>query len=181
MFYPIFLLIGAIEILWESRIASGNSRGLVEKGAIDVAPGILPVMIFLYVLLYIGSFVEYLLIPKEIPVWWSVLFVGLYLCAKGLKYWAVSTLGPYWTMKVLIIPGSEVVTSGPYRWIRHPNYDAVLLEIAATALAGKSWITFVLVFASFSVVLYHRIRCEERALAEHTNYSHEMMRKGRLL
>jgi methyltransferase len=181
MFYPIFLLIGAIEMLWESRIASRNSRALMEKGAIDVAPGILPVMVTLYALLFVGSFVEYFLFPKEVPVWWFLLFLALYVCAKALKYWAVSALGPYWTMKVLIIPGSKVVTSGPYRWIRHPNYDAVLLEIAAIALAGKSWITFTLIFASFSFVLYHRIRSEERALAEHTNYSHEMMSKGRLL
>ena len=181
MLYPIFLLIGAVEMLWESRIASRNSRALIEKGAINIAPGILPVMIFLYALLFIGSLVEYFLIPKEVPLWWFLLFVALYLCAKALKYWAVSTLGSYWTMKVLILPGSKVVTSGPYRWIRHPNYDAVLLEIAAIALAGKSWITFALVFASFSFVLYHRIRCEERALAEHTDYSHEMMTKGRLL
>jgi methyltransferase len=181
MYYPIFLILNALEMVWEARIASRNSNALLQRGAVEYASWILPVMFLLYIALYIGSFAEYLLIPKQLPEKWFFFFVSLYIGAKGLKYWAVSSLGSYWTMKVLIVPGSSVVTSGPYRWVRHPNYIAVLLEIAATALAGKSYITLSLVFLSFSFVLYNRIKREEEGLAALTDYSHKMMSKGRFL
>jgi methyltransferase len=166
IYYPIFVILNALEMVWEARIASRNSNALLQRGAVEYGSWILPGMILLYITLYIGSFAEYLLIPKQLPEKWFFFFVSLYIGAKGLKYWAVSSLGPYWTMKVLIVPGSSVVTSGPYRWIRHPNYIAVLLEIAATALAGKSYITL----AEGDV-----------GLAALTDYSQKMMGKGRFL
>lgn len=168
-------------MMWEALVASRNSANLLRNGAVEIAPWILPFMVLLFVLLFVGSFVEYLLVPKNLSLWWFGSFVVLFCLAKGLKYWAVSALGSYWTMKVLVIPGSQVVTKGPYKWIRHPNYVAVLLEIAAIALAGKSFIAFVVIFASFLVVLYYRIQCEEKALAIHTDYHQKMMAKGRFL
>ena len=181
MLYPLFLFIAAIEMLWEARVASRNSANLLRNGAVEIAPWILPVMVLLFALLFVGSFAEYLLLPKDLSLWWFGSFVFLFCLAKALKYWAVSSLGPYWTMKVLVIPGSQVITKGPYKWIRHPNYVAVLLEIVAIALAGKCWITFGVVFASFLVVLYYRIQFEEKALATHTDYNQRMMAKGRFL
>jgi methyltransferase len=181
IYYPIFLILNAIEMIWEARISARNSAALIKKGAIEIEPRLLPIMVGLYVLLFAGSYLEYLLIPKNISLWWFGTFVLVYFIAKALKYWAVSSLGDFWTMKVLIVPGSTVVTSGPYRYIRHPNYIAVLLEITATALAGKSYITFMIVFGLFLVVLYYRIRCEEKGLAIHTDYQQSMMVKGRFL
>jgi methyltransferase len=181
MIYPIFLLINAIEMIWETVISTRNSRALIQRGAVEVSPKILPFMVALYVLLFAGSLLEYFYFPKNLSYWWFGGFVMLYLAAKGLKYWAVSSLGPFWTMKVLVVPGSHAVTTGPYRYIRHPNYVAVLLEIAATALAGKSYVTFLVVFTSFLVVLHYRIQTEERALEHHTDYQERMMMKRRFL
>lgn len=174
MYYLVFLAGNALEMIWESRISARNSAELLRKGAKEIAPWIFPVMAFLYVLMYVGSFVEYTYMNRQITEWWSVSFCSLFVMAKLLKLWAVKSLGPCWTMKVLVVPGAEVVKSGPYRFIRHPNYIAVLMEIAATTLLGRAYGTFAAVFVLFSVVLRFRIRSEEAALAAHTDYAGKM-------
>jgi len=181
MLYLLFLFITALEMLYEVRISIRNSAALIGKGAIEIGPKVLTLMTLMYIVMYIGSALESILVPGYLPLWWLLLFGVLFLTAKGLKFWAVTTLREYWTMKLLIVPQSHVVTGGPYRWVRHPNYVSVLLEIAAITLLGKSYITFVVVFASFLVVLRHRIRLEEQGLLAHTNYADGMASKGRFV
>ncbi len=154
---------------------------LLERGAIEIGPRILPVMTMLYVLLFAGSFVEYMLDPKHLDAAWILTFTFLFLSAKALKIWAIASLGPYWTMRVLVLPESKVVTNGPYRWIRHPNYIAVTMEIAAIALFGKSYWTLTIVLLSFLVVLVLRVRLEEEALLRYTDYSGRMSEKKRFV
>ena len=181
MLYPIFLLIAALEMLGEAYISLRNSNRLLALGAVEVEPQILPVMIFLYVLMYPACLVEFLFLPRSIPQWWMILFASIFLLAKALKFWAVSALGHYWTMRVLILPESKTVSRGPYRWIKHPNYVAVLMEITATCLLGKSFLTFFVIAGSFAVVLRWRIRSEEKALRRYTDYSVNMNTKHRFI
>jgi methyltransferase len=138
-------------------------------------------MAFLYIALYFGSALEYFFVPKEISFGYGIAMFSVLLVAKALKLWAVRSLGKYWTMRVLIVPGSHTVTQGPYRYIKHPNYLAVLLEIAAIALAGKSIITFLIIFSLFSWILYYRVVSEEKALLQHTDYSQSMISKRRFI
>lgn len=170
MLYVAFLIFNAIEMFWESRISAQNSVALLARGAKEIAPRILPVMASIYLVMYVGSFFEFVLAQRALPRWWLGLFMSLFVLAKLLKFWAVRSLGPFWTMRVLVVPGTSVVKTGPYRYIRHPNYIAVLLELAATPLLGKAFYTAGIVLASFSVALYFRIRAEETALSQLTDY-----------
>lgn len=179
--FPIFLILTLIELGFEVRLSRRNSKNLLKQGAREIAPGTLPLMTALYVLMYAGAICEFLWLRKSISVPVFCGFGVLYAGAKALKYWAVKSLGPFWTMKVLIVPGSHAVVSGPYRWIRHPNYVAVLMEIAGTTLSGKAYITCLGVLVLFSIVLYHRIRREEEALAGYTDYSGSMAGKRRFV
>jgi methyltransferase len=181
MFYIYFLVITALEILFETWISARNSRALLQRGAVEIAPRLLPIMALLYVVMYFGSLAESLWVPRELSISWILVFGLLYVFAKLLKFWAITSLGPYWTMRVLILPESSVVTTGPYRWIRHPNYVAVLMEIAATTLIGKSFLTFVVVIVLFSVTLVFRIQQEEAALKKHTDYAGRMGLRHRFL
>jgi len=176
MLYIAFLLITAIEMLCEVYLSHRNSAVLVDRGAIEIAPRILPVMTVLYVVMYAGSWAEYALSPKHISVLWATGFGFLFIAAKALKFWAIKSLGALWTMRVLIVPGTRVITSGPYRWIKHPNYVAVLMEIAGTTLLGKCYVTGASVLSLFFVVVYYRIRVEEHALSELTEYPVAMRR-----
>ena len=181
MFYLYFLAISAVEILVESWLSARNSHALIQKGAIEVASALLPIMALLYLLMYLGSWAEHIWMQRAFSLNWAMTFGSLYLLAKIIKFWAISSLGPLWTMRVLILRSSSVVTKGPYRWIRHPNYVAVLMEIAATTLIGKSFYTFVVVIALFSVTLMFRIQYEEAALKRFTNYSERMDSHRRFL
>lgn len=177
MIYPAILLILIIESLAEVMISRRNSLNLIQRGAMEIAPVILPLMTAIYLLKYTGSFAEYVLRAPAIPLWWFILFGGLVLAAKFLKFWAISALGPLWTMRVLIVPGTTVVKTGPYRWVRHPNYVAVMTEVIAIPLLGKAYLTAITVTTLFSIVLYFRIRAEENALLVHTDYAESMLQR----
>ena len=179
MFYLYFLALNAIEMLYEAWISTRNSRSLIRKGAVEIAPFLLPIMIAIYFIMFVGSALEFRWNPKLISRVWAITFFSLFVIAKALKFWAVSALKGFWTMRVLIVPETRVVTSGPYRFIRHPNYVAVILELAATPLLGKCLITFGVVIVLFSIVLAARIRLEEAGLKRYTNYSQEMLSRRR--
>jgi methyltransferase len=181
MLYVYFLIFNAAEMLVESWISARNSRELLQKGAVEIAPHLFPVMAILYGVMYFGGLAEHLFFRREISLAWAFSFGILFCLAKALKFWAIASLGSFWTMRVLILPESRVVTGGPYRWIRHPNYIAVLMEIAATTLIGKCFYTFGIVIILFSVTLVFRIQYEERALKEYTDYSDQMAIRHRFL
>jgi methyltransferase len=88
----------------------------------------------------------------------------VFLVAKGLKYWAISTLGTRWTFRVLVPPRSVAIRSGPYAWLRHPNYIAVIGELIGASLMAHAWVTGPLVTLGFGLLIVARIRVEERAL-----------------
>ena len=94
--------------------------------------------------------------------------------AMALRYWAIATLGRRWTTRVLVVPGLPVVTSGPYRWLRHPNYLAVAIEVAALPLVHSAWLTAVVWSAANALVLRARIKSEEAALRRESDYDRAM-------
>ena len=91
--------------------------------------------------------------------------IAIFLAAKLLKYWAISTLGTRWTFRVLVPPHSARITSGPYRVLRHPNYVAVIGELVGVAIAAHAIVTGPFAVAGFGLLIWARIRVEERALA----------------
>jgi methyltransferase len=88
----------------------------------------------------------------------------LFAASKALKYWAIRTLGDRWSFRVLILPGVPLVTAGPYRYVRHPNYIAVVGELVGTAMMVGARVTGPMMIALFGIALWARIRFEERAL-----------------
>ena len=88
----------------------------------------------------------------------------IFLLAKALKYSAIAALGERWTFRVLVLPGEPLVATGPYRWLRHPNYVGVAGELIGAALLAGSPVTGVMAFVAFGGMMLARIRVEERAL-----------------
>ncbi|HUF81917.1 MAG TPA: isoprenylcysteine carboxylmethyltransferase family protein, partial [Burkholderiales bacterium] len=89
---------------------------------------------------------------------------AVFVAAKALKYWAMATLGWRWTFRVLVPPGSTRIGNGPYRMLRHPNYVAVAGELGGMALMAHALVTGPLSVAAFGLLMYRRVRVEERAL-----------------
>ena len=84
--------------------------------------------------------------------------------AKVLKGWAIRSLGVRWTYRVFVLPDAPLVSAGPYRWVRHPNYVAVVGELVGFAILVKALWTGPLAVLLFGELLRQRIRAEERAL-----------------
>ena len=85
--------------------------------------------------------------------------------SMSLRYWAISSLGRRWNTRVVVLPGVPLVAAGPYRYLRHPNYVAVIVEIFALPLVHSAWLTAVVFTLLDLVVLRTRIAVEERALS----------------
>jgi methyltransferase len=101
--------------------------------------------------------------------------------AMALRYWAIVALGRRWTTRIVVVPGLEAVTGGPYRWVRHPNYLAVVIEMAALPLVHTAWITALAGSIANALVLRRRIAAEESALRGSSDYDHAMAGRGALL
>lgn len=106
--------------------------------------------------------------------------LGLFLAGECLRTWCILTLGTWWNARARVDPGLRVVASGPYRWIRHPNYLGVLLELVGLPLAGGAWWTLALLALPHFVVFAKRIRGEDRLLFALPGYAECMGAKGAL-
>jgi methyltransferase len=152
-----------ITMALEAQLSAHNERMLRARGAVEPADDVIGVMRAAYPLGFVligiaGAFNGAL--DRDALLWGFALLAA----AKGLKFWAITSLGPRWTFKVLVLRDAPLVTAGPYRYVRHPNYLAVLGEFAGVALAVWAPIAGFIVMLGFGYLMWRRIRVEERAL-----------------
>jgi len=146
--------------LAELVIAKRNTAALLAAGGIEHGPGHYPFIVAVHTVWLIGL---WLLAGGIRP---DPVLAGLYLAVQGLRLWTLASLGRRWTTRIVTVPGEILVARGPYRYVRHPNYVVVAIEIALLPLAfGLGW--FALLFSVLNgCVLVVRLAAEERALAE---------------
>jgi methyltransferase len=153
----------AISMLGELWLAKRNERLLLARGAVEVPDPAYRTMRWAYPAIFAAMAVEGVIDPRE-PTFLTVAGGALFALAKWLKYWAIATLGVRWSFRVLVVPGARLVDTGPYRLMRHPNYLAVVGELAGMAmLTGARW-TGVAGIVFFGWLLRRRIAAEDRAL-----------------
>ncbi len=150
-------------MLIELQLSLFNEKALRAKGAVEPPDDVIGWMRIAYP----GAFV---LMGIEAAAGgplsrnWIVGGLLLFGWAKALKFWAMAHLGPRWTFRVLVLPGAPLVGTGPYRFLRHPNYVAVIGEIIAVAVALQAPVTGVIATLGFGWLIWRRIQVEERAL-----------------
>ena len=105
----------------------------------------------------------------------------VFAAAQALRYSAIRSLGRAWNVRAVVDPRLGIVTSGPYRWIRHPNYLAIVLEFLSVPAAGAAWVSLLVLNALSAPLLARRIREEEALLARIPGYLEAMGSKGRFL
>jgi methyltransferase len=148
----------------ELMLSARNSRRLLARGAREHGREHYPWLIALHALFPVALVVEVIVLGAR-PNVLAPLWLALWLGAQGMRYAAIRALGERWTTRVLVLPGAPLVHRGPYRWLRHPNYLAVVIELIAAPLIFGAWRT-ALVFSLANLPLLRvRIRCEEHALA----------------
>lgn len=162
--YTLLILLVIAERIAELSVARRNGAWSRARGGLEHGAGHYPAMVALHTALLLGCLVEPGAADRPfLPLlgWASLVLV---LAAQGLRWWCISSLGPRWNTRVLIVPGLELITGGPYRYLRHPNYLAVAVEGLALPLVHTAWMTALGFSLLNAALLTVRIRCEDEAL-----------------
>jgi len=149
---------------FEMIVSARNGRHLRARGAREHGREHFPLLVVLHALFPLALSAEVLALHAR-PGALTPLWVALWLAAQGLRWSAMRALGEHWNIRVLVLPGAPLVRRGPYRWLRHPNYLAVAIELLAAPLMFGAWRTALAFSAANLLALRVRIRCEEAALA----------------
>jgi len=152
-----------VPMLFEWWVSTRNGRALRAQGAVEPAGDVYPLMQLAYPAFFMAIIFEGVQRDPSVDVLVAAGFT-MFVGAKALRYWAITTLGIRWTFRVLVPPASTIVTGGPYRVMRHPNYAAVMGELVGAALIAHAAVAGPVAVAAFGVLIVMRIRIEERAL-----------------
>jgi methyltransferase len=154
----------AVERVVELVVSTRNARSSLARGGIETGRGHYPAMVVLHLALLAGCVAEVLLLDRAFIPWIGWPMLALVIGAQCLRWWCITTLGSQWTTRVIVVPGATRVTGGPYRWLRHPNYVAVVVEGFALPLVHNAWLTAVAFTVLNTWLLRVRIRTENAAL-----------------
>lgn len=164
-FFTVLIVLVSLERVAELIVSQRNLRWSWERGGQEFGRGHYPVMVVLHLGLLVGALVEVHLAGRQMIAALAVPMLVLLLGAQALRWWCIVSLGPRWNTRVVIVPGLPRVTRGPYAWLTHPNYVAVVVEGFALPLVGSAWVT-ALVFSTLNAALLAvRIRTEDAALS----------------
>ncbi len=168
--YVGLIVLVALERLVELVITQRNARRLRARGGFEVGSAHFLPMALLHAGLLVAAPLEVFQRDRPFLPLSGGLMLGLVVATMGLRYWAISSLGDRWTTRVFVVPEEPPAVRGPYRWLRHPNCLAVIVEVAALPLVHGAWWTAVAFSAGNALVLRTRIRVEEEALESHSDY-----------
>ncbi|MFI2103621.1 isoprenylcysteine carboxyl methyltransferase family protein [Isoptericola sp. NPDC019693] len=163
--YAALVLATGLERLAELVVSARNARWSFARGGVESGRGHFPAMVALHTALLVACVVEVVVADRPFLPWLGWPMLALVLAGQGLRWWCIATLGPRWNTRVIVVPGLPLVDRGPYRWFRHPNYVAVVVEGIALPLVHTAWVT-ALAFTVLNawLLLGFRVPAEERAL-----------------
>ncbi len=167
------------ERLVELVLSRRNADWAFARGGVETGQRHYRFMVVFHTLFLAACVAEVFLLDRPFPGAWGWAALGGAVVAQGLRYWAIATLGPRWNSRIIVVPGLPPVTGGPYRFLRHPNYVAVVLELACVPLIHGGWWTALFFSAGNAALLYVRIRAEEAALGD--AYAREFAQRPRFI
>ena len=162
MITALLLVLVFVPMLVEARRAAQNERRQLARGGIEPAGDVYQVMRIAYPGVFLAMIAEGYW--RGVPFAFVIAGFVIFVLSKALKWWAITSLGDAWTFRVIVLPGAARVVGGPYRWLQHPNYVAVVGELAAVALMSGARITGPAGTLAFGALMFRRIVIEERAL-----------------
>lgn len=158
------ILAVAVERLAELIVAKRNARCAFVHGGREFGQGHYPIMVTIHTALLLGCLIEPWALHRPFIAWlgWPMLAVAA--LSQGLRWWCITTLGRRWNTRVIVLPDAPLVRQGPYRWLHHPNYVAVVAEGLALPLVRTAWLTAVAFKLANAMLLRVRLRVENSAL-----------------
>jgi methyltransferase len=177
--YTLFIAALALERGFELWLSRRNALWAQRAGAVEYGVEHFVWMKLLHGGFFVACVAEVWLLSRPLVPWLAGTCLVVAALAQALRYWTIATLGRRWNVRVLVLPGVPAVVSGPFRFVRHPNYLAVVAEGLAVPLLHSAFLTAGVFTIANAVLLTVRIACEERALAEHCQYGERLGRHRR--
>lgn len=181
--YLYLALLAAVGMLRlaELRISRRHQQRMMIDGAARVPEPHFKWMVVIHTGVLVGAAAEVVLLKRPYLPLLGGPMLALFLASNLVRLWVVLTLGKLWSVQVMDSTRLGVVTTGPFRFVRHPNYTGVILEMVSLPLIHTAWITAVVALAAYSVALSKRIRTEESVLMANPEYRAAMGHKPRFL
>lgn len=179
MFLYIFFAFIVIQRLIEMYIARRNAEYILSIGGYEVGKRHYPAIVLLHVTFLTSFFIESLT-KTTLPFFWFILFI-IFVFAQILRIWIIASLGPFWNTRIIVLPSSQPIKKGPYKFLRHPNYTIVMIEMITIPLIFGAYITAIAFPILNAIVLFIRIKAEENALSNITQYGKEFSRTPRFI
>lgn len=163
--FTVLLILVAIERIIELIVSKRNLRWSFAQGGIEFGRSHYKYMVVIHVGLLLGSLIEVWMVRPKLNPTLSWTMFSLAIGSQALRWWCIRTLGRRWNTLVVIIPGMPAIQNGPYRWLKHPNYVAVVIEGFALPMVGFAWRTALIFSFLNAFVLTARLKSENAALA----------------
>jgi methyltransferase len=171
----------ALDRLSELAYSRRNQRRLWERGARQVRDPVFGGMVLLHVGYLCLAPLEVALFERPFLPWLGIPALIVLIAANALRIWAICALSVHWNMQIVASQSLGAVSTGPYRWIRHPNYVAVFFEVATLPLVHTAWLTALAATLAHIALLKGRIAAEERILMSDPAYLRQMGSKPRFV
>ena len=165
LFFTALVLAVGVERLVELAVSKRHAAWAFSRGGKEFGRGHFPAMVALHTALLFGALAEVWMLDRPFRPILGWVALAVVIASQTLRWWCIATLGRQWNTRVIVVPGLPLVSRGPYRLLRHPNYVAVVLEGAALPLVHSAWATAVVFTVLNAALLARRIQVEERALA----------------
>ncbi len=163
-FFTVVVALVGVERLAELVVSTRNAAWSLARGGVETGTGHYPPMVVLHSGLLVGALAEAWVVRPVVPLWVALACLVAVLASQGLRWWCIATLGRRWNTRVIVVPGLAPVRRGPYRWLSHPNYVAVVVEGLALPLLHLSWVTAVVFTVLNAILLRVRVTAENAAL-----------------
>lgn len=165
-FFMLFMSFVILQRLFELYIAKRNEKWMLEKGAVEIGQAHYKWFILLHILFFVTLTVEVVLqsLQHEIKVSW--IFVWLFIILQIARGWCIGSLGKFWNTKIIVLHNVILIKKGPYRWLRHPNYIIVLIELFTIPFIFQAYFSSIIFPSLHILLLMIRIPAEEEALGK---------------
>jgi methyltransferase len=179
--YLALLVVVGLGRFVELRISLTNQKNMVARGAAKVSEPHFQWMVIVHTAVLIGAGLEVIFLHRPLIPALAIPMTILFLLANALRWWVIRTLRSHWNVQIMNSAPLGVVSTGPYRWVRHPNYAAVFVELIALPLIYTAWISALLAAIGNGLVLHSRLAVEDRMLLSDAGYRSAMGNKPRFL
>lgn len=164
--YAVLLAFTLVERLAELVVGLSNAQWSRARGGREYGQSHYPWMIALHSLFLMGCIVEPRFHGRTVAPDITPLAFGIVVACQLLRWWGIASLGRQWNTRIIVVPGISRVNSGPYRWLRHPNELATVVEGIALPAVGGAWVTAAVFTVLHALLLKTRLSIEGRALEE---------------